>query len=115
MLEQHPDELLLFYNSNFDYDRKMLAHAESNFKYVRAFDIARQPVKGTVLEELAMRLNMQLSDLLRTEATEEMPPLGSDTDYIKMIQHNPDLLRTPIAVSHTKAAVIGAPGDFAKV
>lgn len=114
MLEQHPDELLLFYNSKFVNDRKMYAHAESNFKHVRAFDVARQPIKGTLLEEIAMRLDLPLSELLR-ESDGTIPNLSNDSDYIKIIQHNPDMLRTPIAISDTKAIIVESPGDLSKV
>lgn len=115
MLEQHPDELLLFYNSKFANDRKMYAHAESSFKHVRAFDVARQPIKGTLLEEIAMRLDLPLSELLRESNAGEMPDLGNDSDYIKVIQHNPDILRTPIAISDKKAIIVESPGDLSKV
>lgn len=112
MLEEHPNELLLFYNSKFANDRKMFAHAESSFNHVRAFDVASQPLKGTILEEIAMRLHMKVADLIRPD---DMPELGNDADYIKIIQHNPDVLRTPIAISHDKATFVESPGDFAKI
>jgi arsenate reductase len=115
MLEEHPNELLLFYNSKFDNDRKIFAHAEGSFKYVRAFDVALQPIKGTLLEEIAMRLNLPLSELLRESNAAEMPELGNDSDYIKVIQHNPDILRTPIAISDTKVIIVESPGDLSKV
>jgi arsenate reductase (glutaredoxin) len=116
MLEQHENEVLVFYNSNISAERKILAYAESNFGHVRSIDVATQPVRGTVLEELAMRLNLPLADLVHTDkGVESVPQLGDDTDYIKLVQHNPALLHTPIVVTKTKAGFVHSPGDFAYV
>jgi arsenate reductase (glutaredoxin) len=116
MLEQHENEVLVFYNSKVAADRKILAYAESNFGHVRSIDVATQAVTGTMLEELALRLNRPLVELIHTEKmAETMPILGDDTDYIKMVQHNPELLHTPIVVTKTKAGFVHSPGDFAIV
>ncbi|MCU0449964.1 MAG: hypothetical protein MUC97_09010 [Bernardetiaceae bacterium] len=113
MIENHPNEVIVFYNSSLGRERKIFAYAQSNFTHVRAFDVATHPLRGTLLEEVAMRLNCPLRELIRDN--DELPELGDDRDYIKLIQHTPGLLHTPIVISKDKAAFIGSPGDFALV
>ncbi|GAB4340353.1 MAG: hypothetical protein OHK0038_19800 [Flammeovirgaceae bacterium] len=110
MIEKHSNEITLFYNSRNEYDKRTIAYAKSNFQFVREYDIANQDITGTTLEEISSLLQKPLKDLVK-----DAPQLGSDMDYIKYIQHNPDHFMTPIAVSKKGAVLVRSYGDFTKI
>ena len=112
MIEEHLHEVTVFYNSNLSQDKKIIAYLQSNYSHVRTFDISVQSMRGTLLEEIAMRLNTNIDGLLREE---NKPELDNDLDYIKWIQHHPDALRTPIVISKDKAIIAVNQGDISKV
>lgn len=112
MIEQHENEVTVFYNSNLQQDKKIIAFLQSNYSYVRTFDVITQSIRGTLLEEIAMRLNITVKGLLRED---NQPELESDLDYIKWIQHHPDTIKTPIVIGKEKAVFATNQGDIAKV
>ncbi|MCU0391212.1 MAG: hypothetical protein MUE81_08850 [Thermoflexibacter sp.] len=113
MIERHANEVTIFYNSNSHQDKKIIAYAQSNYDFVRTIDISTEAIRGTIFEEIALRLNTSIRELLKNN--EDIPELGSDVDYIKFIQHNPESLKTPIVISKDKAIFANTIGEFEKV
>jgi arsenate reductase-like glutaredoxin family protein len=112
MIEEYLNEVTVFHNSKLPQDKKIIAFLQSNYDHVRTFDVATQSIKGTLLEEIAIRLNITVKELLKED---NRPELESDVDYIKWIQHNPEMLKTPILVAKEKAIFAQNQGDIAKI
>jgi arsenate reductase len=116
MIENHPHEVIIYYHSEKPVDREILAHAASHFSHIRLVDLKTQKITGTRLEEIAMRLGVPLRRMILENPVYEEDSLEaettSDNDYIKFIQHNPNLLRTPIVITKDKACVAKGAKDL---
>lgn len=117
MIELHRNEVTFYYNSRKENDRKLLAYTISHYEHVREVDLSSYVPTGTRFEELAMRLGLALEDLIDqnapayAEVKHQLTDLH-DHDLIKMFQHTPELVRTPIIVGQEKAAIVSHKGQI---
>ena len=74
------------------------------------------PTPGTQIIELADRLGIEVKDLVNQEhpiykSRFERHDL-SERDWIKMIQHNPDIMKQPIALRGNITILVETPTDI---
>jgi arsenate reductase len=97
------NEMLLIYNSEKLSDRKALGYAKALRDYtVKERDIARDSLTETQLKEVANRLGVTVGDLVDEQSDIYQDKFKSatvsETDLLIAITHEPELLRTPIAL-----------------
>jgi len=117
MIEDHKNEVIVYYNGQRNADKSILAYVNSYFNHVRTVDVTNQKITGTRLEEIAMRVGVSVSELINhnCEAYEKFANTldeHNDQDCIKIIQHNPELLRTPIVITKDKAIIAKGTTDI---
>lgn len=112
-------QITLFYSSNSVRAKQTLAYAKAEGLKIEEIDILKTKLTGTQLVELAARLQLDLSDLVNQEhpayqAKFEPQNLSTD-DWIKMIQHNPEIMKQPIALRGDKTILVETPTDIIKI
>jgi len=106
-------QITLFYNSNSTRAKQTLAYAKAEGYPIREIDLLKTKLTGTQLAELADKLHVHIKDLVNQEhpaySSVFEPHNLSENDWIKMIQHNPQIMKQPIALRGEKTLLIDNP------
>lgn len=112
-------QITLFYNSKSARAKQTLVYAMAEGLKILEIDILKTKLTGTQLVELAGRLNMVVADFVNLEhpaytSRFEHHNFSTD-DWIKLIQHNPEIMKQPIALRGDKTILVETPTDIIKV
>lgn len=112
-------QITLFYSSKSVRAKKTLAFAKAEGLPIQDIDILRIRLTGTQIAELAARLNMEIKDLVNQEHPSYTSSFEhhdfSDEDWIKMIRHNPEIMKQPIALRGDVTILVETPTDIIKI
>ncbi len=112
-------QITIYYNPESVIAKKTLAFAQSEGLAILKIDILKTPLTGTQIAELSSRLNLEVKDLVDQEhdsyRLKFQPHNFSTDDWIKMIRHNPEIMRQPIALHGDTTVLIHTPTDILKV
>ncbi|TFG79188.1 MAG: hypothetical protein E4H26_00475 [Flavobacteriales bacterium] len=112
-------QITLFYNSDSSRFKKTLAYAKAEGLPILEIDILKTPLTGTQIAELADKLGIGIADLVNQDHpayTSKFEPHDfSDDDWIKMIRHNPEIMKQPIALRGNIAILVSTPSDIIKI
>lgn len=112
-------QITLFYNPNSIRAKKTIAFAQSYGLPIQEVDLLKTKLTGTQIVELAEKLFLKVSQLVNQEhptyqsLTE--PHEFSTDDWIKTIQHNPQIMKQPIALKGDRSLLIETPTDILKL
>ncbi len=86
---------------------------------MQEIDILKTKLTGTQIVELADRLHMEVADLVNQEHPSykkyfEHHDFSTD-DWIKMIRHNPEIMKQPIALRGDITILVDTPTDIIKI
>ncbi|WP_452229163.1 MULTISPECIES: arsenate reductase family protein [unclassified Lacinutrix] len=112
-------QITVYYSSKSERAKQTLAYAKSEGFKVQEIDILKTKITGTQLVELAEKLHLEVADLVNQDSPAyassfEHHNLSTD-DWIKMIQHNPQILKQPIALRGNKTILVETPTDILKI
>lgn len=112
-------QITLFYSSKSIRAKQTLVYAKAEGLPIQQFDILKRKLTGTQIVELAARLNIEVADLVNQEHPQykkrfEEHDFSTD-DWIKMIQHYPDIMKQPIALRGDIAILVETPTDIIKI
>jgi arsenate reductase len=112
-------QISVYYNSKSDIAKQTLAYAKADGFKVQEIDLLKTKITGTQLVELAERLHLEVADLINQDspayASVFEPHNLSTDDWIKMIQHNPEIMKQPIALRGDKTILVETPTDILKI
>ncbi|MDO9275962.1 MAG: hypothetical protein Q7T92_10495 [Lutibacter sp.] len=112
-------QITLFYSSNSVRAKQTMAFAKAEGLAIQAIDILKTPLTGTQIAELANRLKLNVEDLINQEHPAYISKFGphelSAEDWIKMIQHNPEIMKQPIALKGDRTVLVETPTDMLKI
>jgi arsenate reductase len=112
-------QITLFYSSKSVRAKQTLAYAKAEGLKIQEIDILKTKLTGTQLVELAGRLNMVVADLVNQEHPSYSSHFEyhnfSDDDWIKMIRHNPEIMKQPIALRGDVTILVETPTDILKI
>ena len=95
-----------------------MALAKAERLPIQEIDILRVKLTGTQIAELADRLHMEVADLVNQEHPSYTSNFEhhnfSTNDWIKMIQHNPQIMKQPIALRGDITILVETPTDIIK-
>lgn len=96
--------------------KQTLAYAVDEGISVFVIDLSKTPITGSQIIEIATRLRMEVKDLINSNdelfvAQLDVPNLSTD-DWIKMIHHNPEIIKHPIAIRGRKTIFVEKPTDI---
>lgn len=112
-------QITIYYSSQSVRAKQALAYAKSEGFRVQEIDILKTKITGTQLVELAKKLHLEVADLVNQdspayEAVFEHHNLSTE-DWVKMIQHNPQIMKQPIALRGDKIILVETPTDILKI
>lgn len=96
-----------------------MAYAKAEGLPILEVDMLKAPLTGTQIAELADRLGLAIKDLVNQEHPAykhefEHHDLSSE-DWTKMIRHNPDIMKEPIALPGNRTILVETPTDIIKI
>ena len=112
-------QITLFYSSKSIRAKQTLAYAMAEGLPIQEVDILKTKLTGTQIVELADRLNMEVADLINQEHSTYISNFEhhnfSTNDWIKMIQHHPEIMKQPIALRGDTTILVETPTDIINI
>lgn len=112
-------QITIFYHSKSIRAKQTLAYAKAEGLPVQEIDISKTPLTGTQIVELAKRLELEVKDLVNQKHPSYTSRFKqhefSTDDWIKMIQHYPDIMKQPIALRGDITILVETPTDIIKI
>lgn len=109
-------QITLIYNSDSVRAKKTLALAQTKELPIREIDVLNTKLTGAQLAEIAKDLGIPVSELVNHEHPFYKEHFGiadfSDMDLLTMIEHNPQILKQPIAMRGGKTILVDTPTDI---
>ncbi len=113
------NQITLYYNSNSGRAKQTLAYAKAEGLPIQEIDILKTKLTGTQILELADKLHLEVEDLVNQEHPSYESQFEhhnfSTDDWIKMIQHNPEIMKQPIALRGDVTILIKTPTDIVNI
>ncbi|WP_246124515.1 arsenate reductase family protein [Bizionia gelidisalsuginis] len=112
-------QITLFYSSKSVRAKQTLAYAKAEGLAIEEIDILKTKLTGFQIVELAEKLHIEVADLVNQDHPAytshfEHHNLSTD-DWIKMIQHNPEIMKQPIALRGNITILVETPTDIIKI
>ncbi len=115
-MEFNPREITVIYDMNKRGGREALAYAKQMADHVKEVDISENPLTPTQLLEIMEKVNVGIdamidktSDIYR-EKYEEVDM--SENDWLEVMIHNPEMIKTPIGILGDRAIVCDLPNQI---
>jgi arsenate reductase (glutaredoxin) len=110
-------EITLIYNSEEHIGRQILAYAQIENIPIHDIDLAHMKLSTTHWAELAFRMGINVRDLVNTEGANFLQKFGrmdqlSDDDWLKLLVHNPSILKAPIVMKGKKIIMMSNPQEM---
>ncbi len=113
------NEIKLFFHSENSIGKQIQAYVLASEKKILTIDISKTKVTGTQWVELAKGLGVPISGLINQEHPDfvknygDHPNLEQD-DWLKILDKQPEVLTTPIAIIGEHFVQLKSPSDFVK-
>ena len=112
-------QITLYYSSKSSRAKQTLAYAKAEGLAIQEIDILKTPITGMQIAELAERLGIEIKDFVNQEHPSYSSKFNhhelSSEDWIKMIKHNPEIMKQPIALRGDKTILVASPSDIIKI
>ncbi|MCK0145770.1 hypothetical protein MWU78_08960 [Arenibacter sp. F26102] len=112
-------QITLYYSSKSTRAKQTLAYAKAEGLPIHEIDILKVTLTGTQIVELADKLNIEVKDLVNQEHPSYKTHFDhhefSTDDWIKMIRHNPEIMKQPIALRGEMTILVETPTDIIKI
>ncbi len=110
-------EITLIYNSEEQIGRKILAYAQIENIPIHDIDLVHMKLTPTHWAELASKMGIDVRGLVNTEDPDFLQKFGhmdqlSDDDWLKLLVHNPGILKAPIVMKGDKIVMMNNPQDM---
>lgn len=98
-------QITLYYSSKTSIGKQLDAYVNASEKKVLSIDISKTDVTGTHWVEIAEGLGVQVSDLIGNDHPDFKEKYGDGkidleaNDWLKVLENNPELLKSPIAIN----------------
>jgi arsenate reductase-like glutaredoxin family protein len=113
------NELLLIYNSALLMDRQAFAYAKSLKDHqLKDIDLKQDQLTETQIMQLAQKMGIEPDELIDKKSAHYLKYYSTtdltESSTLKALRQNPGMMKTPIAVYHDHAEIIGTPYEFIK-
>ncbi len=108
-------QITFIYNSDSVRARKALALIQTKELPIREIDVLTTKLTRAQLADIASDLNLPISELVNQDHPYFQEHFGhadfSDMEWLTMIEHNPQILKQPIAMMGDKTILVDTPTD----
>ena len=115
-MKTHLKEILIYYNPRSSSDRKTIAHAKGTGLKITTYHHAQAPSTTTSWKTILESLDMHPKELLnKADPYYQNNIKGKEfdtEDWLNVIKKNPGLIKSPIAISGSKAILCITPTDI---
>ncbi len=115
-MKTHLREILIFYNADSQRDRKTVVHAKSLVNHVKAFTFYNGLKTRRSWQEVLNALDVHPKELLnKAHPFYQEHIRGREfglSSWLKVIAHNPDIIKAPIAIRGKRAILCLTPTDI---
>ena len=120
IISKHHKMIKLYYSSKSSIGKKTLAYLEASQKELLNIDVTKTNVTGTQWKEFAEQLKISIGDLVDKHnfdfsAYNEPGVDLSETDWIKVLNNNPEVLTNPVVIIGDAYYQITNPSDVEKL
>lgn len=97
--------------------RQILAYAQSENIPIHDIDLAHMKLTPTHWAELAARMGINVGELVNVQDPDFLQKFGQDHDFsnddwLKLLTHNPEILKAPIVMKGDKIVAMNNPQDM---
>ncbi len=118
-MKTNPREILIYYNPSSSSDRKTVAYARSVSTHIRSYSYGESRRSSTYWQGMLNKLQIDPKKLFNKALPEYQEKLRgkdlNDEGWIKVLQHNPHLLRAPIAIRGNRVILCESPTDILRL
>jgi len=121
MIKVKKNEILFIYNTDKFRDREALGYVSAlNNPRVKNIDLKKDPLTMQQIGDVAMSMGVNPQQLVEEDYKNKIKEkfsgkdLLENEDVLKYMQKNPEVIKTPIIVTHDSAYVVDSPYDFIK-
>lgn len=118
-VQTHVNEVMIYYDHRSSNAKKVLAMARTVSPHVRELEYHKSPLTNTLLRDLLKKLNLRPKDILnRAHPFYQQNIAGKEFNmegWLNIISHNPDLIKSAIAVKGKKAVLCTNPTDILRL
>lgn len=118
-MKTHPNEVLVYYDRESSVGKKVLALAKSVSPHVKEIEYKKNNITPSLMRVLLKTLDLRPKDLLnRAHPFYQEHIKGRDFDshgWLKILVHNPELIRSPIVIRGKEAVLCDNPTDIYKL
>lgn len=118
-MKTHQREMLIYYNPESSSARKTVAHAQSMSTHIKTFAFGKTPSTTTSWQMILDSLDLHPKDLMnKAHPFYQKHIRGREFNklsWIRILQHNPQLIKAPIAIRGQKAILCITPTDIYKL
>ena len=115
-MQFHPNELFLLYNPQSTVGKQTKAIAKDICNHLNEVDSLREKMGPTYWKEVITMLGVQPDELLDKSHPEYQSKVGNQTytmnGWLDVLTHNPQLVKSPIAIFNGKAVFCKTPTDI---
>jgi arsenate reductase-like glutaredoxin family protein len=120
IMAKHDNMNKIYYSSKSSIGKKTLAYLKASYKDLLDIDINKTKVTGTQWKELAENLDIKISDFVDKNpfnftAYKDADADLSETDWIKVLNNNPEVLTHPIVILGKDFYQIHNPSEIEKL
>ncbi|PQJ76269.1 arsenate reductase family protein [Polaribacter glomeratus] len=110
-------EITLIYNSDDHIGQQIMAYAQTENIPIHDIDLKHRTLTPTQWAELASRIQVHVRELVNTESPNFSHKFGqvdqfSDEDWLKLLAHNPNILKAPIVMKGDKVSMMSNPQEM---
>ena len=115
-MQTHLREILIFYNAESQRDRRTVVHAKSLVTHVKSFTFDNGLKTRRSWREVLTALDIHPKELLNKAHPYYQEHIrGREfglSSWLKVIAHNPDIIKAPIAIRGKRAILCLTPTDI---
>jgi len=110
-------EITIIYYSENHVGKQILAYAQMEGFPIHDIDLKYMKLTGTQWAEIASRMEIPVKDLININDPDFMRKFKGvseldESDWLKLLEHNPDILRAPIVMKGKKVVLMSNPQDM---
>ena len=118
-MKVHQQEILLYFDPSSSVSKKTLAYASSLTGSINAVEYDKESFTPTIWRQILDLLHMEPKQLVNKAKPYYQEHLKgknfSEDDWINILSHRPDLIRSPIAIRGDKAIFVDNPTDVLRL
>ncbi|MFY0652530.1 MAG: hypothetical protein JXQ96_10875 [Cyclobacteriaceae bacterium] len=111
------NKLTIVYNGGDNFSKEALAYINILSSQIKKYDTSKNQLSVSFIKDLLVRLKLKPKDLIIAKSSfmdrfENQLDDYKEEDYLKLLHHHPELLKTPIVLTESKAYIITNKSDI---